>query len=151
LASGVVDVNSADFENVDAGCISGEVNVEDLSGSINVTSTSGTVRLTNVLGAVLVNSTSGTVYVTQEQQDLKAVRVNVTSGGIDVKLNPDAVFDLNVNSTSGGFSTDFDVTVSGSMSKNVVGEKLSGKVNGGGDLVDLSTVSGGIRVSKISE
>ncbi len=151
VASGSIDVNGADFENVGVGCISGNVEVEDVSGDVTVSSTSGTVSITDALGEVSVNNISGTVFVTQQQQELKAIHVGVTSGGVKVKLNPDAAFDLDVNSTSGGFNTDYDVTVSGSLSKNIVGEKISGKVNGGGALVDLSTVSGGISLSKISE
>ncbi len=151
VASGSINVNGADFGSVDASCISGSVEVEDVSGAVTVSSTSGTVRVTDALGEVSVNSISGSVFVTQSQQNLKAIHVGVTSGGIDVRLNPDAAFDLAVNSTSGGFGTDYDVTVSGSISKNIIGENISGKVNGGGALVDLSTVSGGIRASKISE
>ena len=67
------------------------------------------------------------------------IHVALISGTIDVRLHPDAAFDLDVNTTSGGFKTDYDVTVSGSMSKKIVGEDLSGKVNGGGAKVDLST------------
>lgn len=151
LTSGLVDVNGIDFGSVDTGCVSGDINLSGISGSANVTSTSGTVRVSNVLGEVSVNSTSGSVYVTQEQESLKGMHIGVTSGGIDVKLNPKAAFELRANSTSGGVSIDFDVTVSGSASNSFVGDNLSGKVNGGGSLLDLNTTSGGIRVSKISE
>lgn len=151
LTSGLIDVSSADFASVDSGCVSGNVNLSGISGSANVTSTSGTVRVSNVLGEVSINSTSGSVFLTQEQKSLKAIRIDVTSGGIDVKLNPDAAYNLNADSTSGGISTDFDVTVSGSAPDSFIGDSMAGKVNGGGELVDLNTTSGGIRISKISE
>lgn len=151
VASGSINVTSADFAGVSASCISGNVEIEDVTGAVTVSSTSGTIRVTDALGEVSVNNISGTVFVAQNQQELKAIHVGVTSGGVEVKLNPDAAFDLNVNSTSGGFHTDYDVTVSGSLAKKIVGEKVSGEVNGGGALVDLSTVSGGISLSKISE
>lgn len=151
VASGSIQAEDVGFESLDADCISGSVNVKNTTGSVNISSTSGTVRVTNALGVVSISSTSGSTFVTQEQKDLSAIHVDVISGGVEVRLNPDAAFDLSAQSTSGGFSTDFDVTVSGSASKNFIGSDVSGKVNGGGAAVDLSTISGGIRVNKISE
>ncbi len=151
LTSGLIDVTDAAFKNVDTGCVSGDVNLKNISGSANVSSTSGTVNINSVLGELQVNSTSGNVLLSQPQQDLKAMRVDVTSGNIDLKLNPKAAFNLTADSTSGGIKTDFDVTVSGNVSEDFIGDSLSGKINGGGELLDLYTTSGGIRISKISE
>lgn len=168
-ASGKIDLSDTQFDRIDAGstsgtvnvtnvtgdvsanCTSGTVNIENITGSVTAGSTSGTVRVTNVTGDVSINNTSGGAYVSQEQKDIGAIRVSLISGTVEVKLNPETAFDIDAETTSGGFSTDFDVTVSGSMSKKVVGEDLSGKVNGGGPQVSLSTVSGSIRVNKLSE
>lgn len=168
-ASGRINVSDAQFSRIDAGstsgtvsildsagdvsatCTSGNVETENITGSVKAGSTSGTVRVTNVTGDVDIKNTSGSAYVLQEQKEIGDIHVGLISGTVEVKLNSDAAFDLDIESTSGGFSTDFDETVSGSMSKKVVGEDLSGKVNGGGAQVDLSTVSGGIRVNKISK
>lgn len=151
VTSGRINIGDLNFDSVGIGCVSGTISVQNVSGSATVTSTSGTVNVAGVLGEVSVTSTSGSVSITQPQQALHAVYANVTSGSVDVKLHESAAFDLNARSTSGGFSTDFDVTVSGSSGKSIVGSHVSGKVNGGGAAVSLNTISGGIRVSKISE
>lgn len=149
VASGSIQVTDSGFNDVNADCISGDIDVQNATGTVSVGSTSGTVRVTNAEGDVSVGSTSGNVYVTQEQEMISAIHVNVISGDVQVKLNPHAAFDINSESTSGDFSTNFDVTVSGNVSDRVIGEDFSGKVNGGGALIDISTVSGDIRVGKI--
>lgn len=165
-ASGKIDVGDGQFDRIDASstsgtvnvtnvtgdvsanCTSGTVNVENITGSVKAGSTSGVVRITNTTGDVSITNTSGGAYVSQSQKEIGDIRIALISGTVEVKLNPESSFDIDAETTSGGFSTDFDVTVSGSMSKRVVGEDLSGKVNGGGPQVNLSTTSGSIRVNK---
>ncbi len=167
--SGKIDLSDAQFSRIDAGSTSGTVNItdvtgdvsanctsgdtviENITGSVTAGSTSGVVRITNTTGDVSITNTSGGAYVSQSQKEIGDIRVALISGTVEVKLNPETAFDIDAETTSGGFSTDFDVTVSGSMSKRVVGEDLYGKVNGGGPQVNLSTVSGSIRVNKLSE
>ncbi len=148
VTSGGVQAGNLEFDNVDVYCTSGSVTVDGVSGSVKAGSTSGAVRVANVMGSVEIGNTSGSATVIQPQTGIQPIRVNSISGSIKVVLNPEAAFDLDVNTTSGGFSSDFDITVSGKLSKNVVGEDLSGKVNGGGTIVELSTVSGGISLNK---
>lgn len=148
VTSGGVQVGDLEFDNVDVYCTSGSVSVENVTGSVKAGSTSGTVRVSSVSGSVEIGNTSGSATVTQPQADIQPIRIHNISGGIKVSLNQSAAFDLDVNTTSGGFGTDFDITVSGKLSNSVVGEDISGKVNGGGPIVELSTVSGGISVNK---
>jgi len=150
LTSGLLDVSGSGFAAVNAGCISGDTIINGITGNVSVTSTSGTVQIANVTGEISVNSTSGDVSVAQEQPALKDIRIGVTSGSVTVTLAPDAAFRLRANSTSGSFNTDFGVTMSGNLSDDPVGANVSGDVNGGGALLDLSTVSGDIRVLKNS-
>jgi len=148
--SGVVNIQDV-IGDVSANCTSGDTTVEDITGSVTAGSTSGVIRISDVTGDISITNTSGGASVSQKHKEIGNIHVALISGTIDVKLNPEAAFDLEIDSTSGGFSTDYDVTVSGNMSKKVVGEDLSGKVNGGGSQVSLSTVSGGIRLNKISQ
>ncbi len=151
VTSGIIDTQSANFASIDAGCTSGDVSIKNTTGSVIVGSTSGSVRVTNAAGDVQITNTSGNAIVTQEQKQLGNIRVGITSGNIELRLNPQAAFHLDAESTSGGLQTDFDLTVSGDMANSIIGENVSGKVNGGGANVDLNTTSGNIRVMKISE
>ncbi len=148
VISGGVKVGNLSFDSVEINCTSGGISVDNVAGSVSVGSTSGAVRVSGVTGPVDISNTSGSATVTQPHAEIQPIRIHNISGGIKVNLNPDAAFDLEAKTTSGGFSTDFDITISGKYSKNVVGENISGKVNGGGASVELSTVSGGISVKK---
>lgn len=148
VTSGGVKVGQLDFSDVDVNCTSGSVSVEDVTGSVKAGSTSGAVRVVNAAGTVEISNTSGSATLMQAHQDIQPVRINTVSGSIKVTLNPGSAFDIDVETTSGGFSTDYEVTVSGKLSSKVVGEDISGKVNGGGSMVQMSTVSGGISLNK---
>jgi hypothetical protein len=52
---------------------------------------------------------------------------------------------LKARTTNSSVSTDFDVNVRGTMSKN----HLEGAINGGGPVLDLSTSNGSIRVQRL--
>ncbi len=148
VVSGGVQTNNLQFENVTVNTTSGGVTVDGVSGSVRAGSVSGAVRISNAAGSVEINNTSGSALVSQTKSDVQSIRIHNISGSIKVALGSDAAFDLDVNTTSGGFSSDFDITVSGKLAKNVVGEDIKGKVNGGGPTVELSTVSGGISLNK---
>jgi len=146
--SGSVKIDDADFAHVDIKSVSGGMAVSGITGNVQIGNTSGAVRVEQVAGSVKVDNTSGSVSVVQPHQQLEAVSISTISGGVDLKLHPDAAFALAVKSTSGRATTDFDVTVSGSLKNSVVGSNLQGSVNGGGVGVSITTVSGGIRVNK---
>ncbi len=147
VVSGGVQAGSLEFDTVKVNTTSGSVTVDGVSGSVKAGSVSGAVRVSNAAGSVEINNTSGSASVTQPQAGIQPIRIRNISGSINVTLSPDAAFDLDANTTSGGFTSQFDITVSGKLSKNIVGEDITGKVNGGGPIVELSTVSGGISLN----
>ena len=146
--SGAVKVENARFASAEASSTSGSVYAKDVPSDLTVKSISGAVRIENVAGAVKVDNTSGSVSVSQPHQNIAEISVGTISGSAELKLHPDAAFNLTVRSTSGSLSTDFDVLVTGTLKKSVVGEDVNGSVNGGGVRVHVSTVSGSIRVNK---
>jgi DUF4097 and DUF4098 domain-containing protein YvlB len=146
--SGEVSVLNADFATVVLNSTSGSVTADGVTGAVTAGSTSGEVRLKNVAGAVTVDNTSGGAAVVLTQTEIQPVRIHAISGSVSLTLNPSAAFDLNVDTVSGGFSSEFDITVSGKLAGKVVGEDISGQVNGGGPAVELSTVSGGVSLTK---
>jgi DUF4097 and DUF4098 domain-containing protein YvlB len=146
--SGGAEVRDVSFGSMDVSSTSGSVTVDDAEGNLAADCTSGSVKVNNVTGAVDVGNTSGDVSVTLRQTQLKPVRIHSISGSIRLALSPDAAFDLDVDTVSGGFYSAFDITISGKKPGKVTGEDISGKVNGGGVFVELSTVSGSIDLVK---
>ncbi len=59
-------------------------------------------------------------------------------------LPADSAFELEAKTFSGNIESDFEITVSGQISKR----KISGVVNEGGAVVKLSTFSGDISLRK---
>jgi lia operon protein LiaG len=145
-ASGKIKVASSQFESIRATCQSGGIDVRDTNAAVTLHCTSGEVNVADVTGSIDVSSTSGGVTVSLSQPEIEEIRADVTSGSITLKLNAQAAFTLDANTTSGGIDCDFERTVSGGDSDGPVGEHITGKVNGGGASVNLSTVSGGINI-----
>lgn len=146
--SGESEVRDVSFGSMDVSSTSGTVTVDGAEGNLSANCTSGSIKVNNVTGAVDVSNTSGGASVTLRQAVLQPVRIKAISGSIRLALPPDAAFNLDVDTVSGSFSSAFDITISGKQSGHVPGEDISGKVNGGGAPVELSTVSGSITLAK---
>lgn len=147
-ASGGIKLEDSAFSTVMIGCQSGDIDIRGTQGDTTVRCTSGTVKVTDVTGALDINNTSGSVTVDLAQKEIDPISIDVTSGSLTLYLNADAEFDLDADTTSGGISCDFDRTVTGGSSGSIVGDHISGTVNGGGVSVSLRTVSGGINIKK---
>lgn len=143
--SGDTDIENLDFDSIQIVSQSGDIDVLHTSAAVTIRSTSGSINIEDALGALDINSTSGGATVDLSQEDIMPININVVSGGVRLYLNKNAAFDLSAKATSGDVSTDFDITVSGSTG-SFVNKSISGKCNGGGALVNITTVSGGIRI-----
>ena len=120
---------------------SGSVRVEHAGrGDLDVSSSSGSVTVTGVDGAARVSSSSGGVNV--EGRPAGPWTIHSSSGSVVLRLAKDAAFDLDAQASSGGIDLSHPVTVSGRVDRRHV----TGKVRGGGSLVEVHTSSGGIRI-----
>ena len=109
-------------------------------GDVEVSTGSGTLQLEGVHGAVRANTASGNILVEGEGQD--SWRLSTASGNVTVRLPSQQGFSLHARTVSGNVHTDREMTVQGTLGSH----ELEGKVGGGGFLLDVSTVSGNIRV-----
>jgi len=126
--------------------VSGGITVERVKGSVETETTSGTIRMIDVSGARSVRGKvlSGNVtYDGQLEKDGKYT-LEALSGGLEFTVPSDSGFELEAESFSGGITSDFDVTVSGKLSRR----ELRGVVGKGGTSVRLKTFSGSIRIKK---
>jgi DUF4097 and DUF4098 domain-containing protein YvlB len=109
-------------------------------GDVEVSTGSGTVELEGVHGAVHANTASGNILVEGQGQD--SWRLSTASGSVTIRLPSEQGFTLHARTVSGSIHTAREMTVQGELGKH----ELEGKVGGGGFLLDVSTVSGNIRV-----
>ncbi len=103
---------------------------------------SGSIRLQNIAGELRAHTGSGNIEAQGKQAGDWELRTG--SGGIRVRLPENSNFDLMARTSSGSVSTDFPITVQGTVNRR----ELSGSVNGGGPKLDLHTGSGSIHIEK---
>ena len=111
-------------------------------GDVNVSASSGGITLTGVDGAARVNSSSGSIAINGRPSG--PWTLHTSSGGITMTVPPDAAFDLDARTNSGSIDSVHPVTmeVTGKVDKR----RITGKVRGGGPLVEVSCSSGSIRI-----
>jgi len=120
---------------------SGSVTLKQTApGDVEVNTGSGTLELEGVHGRVRAETASGNITVEGEGQE--SWRLSTASGNVTVRLPGRQGFTLRAHTVSGSVHTEREMTVQGTMSKH----GLEGKVGDGGFLLDVSTVSGNIRV-----
>lgn len=103
---------------------------------------SGNIRLQNIAGELKAHTGSGSIEA--QGQQTGDWDLNTGSGGIRVRLPESSKFNLMARTSSGSVSTDFPLTIQGTVNRH----ELSGSVNGGGPRLELHTGSGSIHVEK---
>ncbi len=132
--------------NADLNTVSGDITLEGLRGSLDVETVSGNVEVSGVSGAKVVKGKvlSGSIEYQGDINPEGKYSLKSHSGRIEMLLPSDSAFDLEAKTFSGKIVSDFDITVSGTISKT----ELQGTVGGGGASVYLKTFSGNIYVKK---
>jgi hypothetical protein len=144
--------------------VSGTIKVSDVDGDVSVKGVSGDIELSKIRGSVTADTTSGEIYM-KNIADAENVKAKILSGDIryegdimksgvyefqshsgDVTLliPADSAFDLEAKTFSGTIDSDFDLTISGKISK----KSIRGKANGGGADIEVQTFSGDVRLRK---
>ena len=146
------DVISGKLELRDVGgdaylkTVSGKISVEKVKGSIEAETTSGGIEMRGVTGAKIIKGKvlSGSIVYDGDIHPNGRYTLHTHSGGIRMIIPSNSGFELEAKTFSGRIQTDFDITVSGKLSK----KSISGVVNKGGAYMKLSTFSGSIYLRK---
>lgn len=137
--SGTIDVGSI-RGGLEASAGSGRVELEEVTGDIEVETGSGSVRIRGARGSLDVHTGSGSIRARGEMDGEWHLRAS--SGDITVGLPGNSAFDFHCRTSSGSIHADQPVTIQGTMRRN----ELRGMVGGGGDLLQVRTSSGDIRI-----
>jgi Toastrack DUF4097 len=120
---------------------SGDVTLEQNGmADAHLATGSGSIELKNVLGLVQARTASGPIIV--EGGGREPWHLETVSGSITVHLPADLGFDLQAHTVSGSITTKRSLTIEGKAGKR----ELTGKAGEGGKALDVSTVSGDIRI-----
>ncbi len=125
----------------------GAIEVHNFSGSLRARTSDGHITADGVFHEVYLHSGDGHINLTA-QPGSKMDRgwlVHTGDGRIEAKLPSDFSAELYAHTGDGHITMDFPVTVSGSIDRG----RMRGKLNGGGELLEISTGDGSIHVGKL--
>jgi DUF4097 and DUF4098 domain-containing protein YvlB len=127
---------------VQATTTNGRIFMHGLSGKTTATTTNGGVTADALTGGITATSTNGMLKVELAAVGAGAVDLRTTNGLLWLTLPADAKGDLDATVTNGVISvTGFKLEASDESRRHV-----SGRINGGGAPITLSTTNGGIQV-----
>jgi DUF4097 and DUF4098 domain-containing protein YvlB len=126
--------------------VSGDILLENSEGNVEAEVVSGDIDLIDISGAeeVMSKSVSGSVKFVGGLSKGGSYNFSVLNGDVTLLVPSNSAFELYAKTFSGDINTDFEITLSGKLSKT----ELRGTVNGGGAEVTLKTFSGDVYLKK---
>lgn len=135
---------------VELGFQSGNISLNSFSGEAEIESKISDVKITNMTGPLTINSISGNIEVDYSSDEIKGPStLNTVSGDIDVTLPKTANLDIELNTLTGEVYVSDPKKFTANDKKNeglyhIGGQNQQTKYNGGGEELNLITVSGNI-------
>lgn len=133
---------------VDAGSVSGDVDVSGAHGDVRASSVSGNVVLDHLhANSISANSVSGDVEVrVDELTGTGDFTFHSVSGDVTLEVPRDFGADLSMTTVSGDIDSDFPITLgNGRMNRR----SMNARIGAGGRRLDVSTVSGDLKLKAI--
>ena len=134
----------------------GNFEVTGINGDIHIESNSSDISLRKIAGSVQAESTSGEIIIEMPTAG-KGIKhqISSVSGEIDLQIVRNAAYSFNLSTVSGSIKTDFElikeIEYKGSTLKRISkSREVETDLNGGGDLIDASTVSGLLKISFVN-
>lgn len=137
---------------VDLRTVNGGVRINGLQGEVHAKTTNGGVRGTDVGTHILdASSVNGgiTIEFSRPLDSSASVEIETVNGGVELGLMADSKATISARAVNGGVSAS-DLAVEKQAQSNSFESKrrLEGTMNGGGAKVNVSTVNGGVRVTR---
>jgi DUF4097 and DUF4098 domain-containing protein YvlB len=125
----------------------GPIEVRNFSGAIRARTSDGHITIDGVLSEVYLNSGDGHVELTARQGSKmdRGWLIHTGDGRVEVQLPSDFAAELYAHTGDGRITMDVPVTVNGTLERS----RVRGKLNGGGELFEISTGDGSIHVGKL--
>jgi DUF4097 and DUF4098 domain-containing protein YvlB len=124
--------------------VNGSVVATGLTADAEVESTNGDVRV-ETTGTAVASTTNGSVHARVGKAAWKGkATFESTNGDVVVELPASANLDIDASTTNGSISSDFPVTIQGKMSP----QSMHGRIGQGGQVIELSTTNGNIKIIK---
>lgn len=135
------------LRQVEIKTMSATVKVEKMAAAIEVKSQSGSVELEETSGSTVIKLVNGQIKADYEGVKLAgAQELSTVNGRIEVQLDGDTNAELDAKTVSGSIELDGDFSFK--VEKKIVGQRASGRIGTGGEMLSIGTVNGPIKISK---
>lgn len=163
-SNGAVHVWGVDGD-VDIQTSNGSVDVDKFIGSADLKTSNGRIKASGIEGAfsartsngsidvdidaldtgkpVVLSSSNGSINLALAKWQNNEVRASTSNSSVNLRLPAGVAAEVKAVTSNGNITSDFDLTTS-QRSKT----RVSGRIGGGGALLDLSTSNGNIRLLK---
>lgn len=142
-SGGNIDVRRV-IGNVDAETSGGSVMCENIIGNVYGHTSGGNVEVRAVDGRVKVGTSGGSIVIRVSGEN-KGIEAETSGGDIDLFVKEDIKADIDAETSGGSVDCDLPVTVRGKVRDS----ELHGKINGGGNVIQLETSGGSIHIAKL--
>lgn len=139
--SGDVELSTINGD-VDAGTVSGDIKLDRITGSLSTNSTSGDIRATQIGKIGKAGTVSGDIEIDASGLDGN-VALNTVSGDIRLTIPSKTGADISLSSVSGDLNL---ASFSNAEFKTKSKREVEATINGGGNEIKGSTVSGDITI-----
>jgi cytoskeletal protein CcmA (bactofilin family) len=127
--------------------INGEVKAEELGRFVRATSVNGSVHVSTKSWAE-AETVNGSVEVAMGSADWNGkLKIETVNGSITLKMPDDFNADVSFRSVNGNLTTDFPLTVKGTMG-GWGSHRADGRIGNGGRDLQVETVNGSVRLEK---
>ena len=125
----------------------GAVEVHNFNGNIRARTGDGHITVDGVVTEVYLHSGDGHIDLTARPGSKmdRSWLIHTSDGRVQVRLPDDFAAELSAHTGDGHITLDFPVTVSGAVERS----RVRGKLNGGGELLEITTGDGSIHVGKL--
>ncbi len=124
----------------------GRIEARSLDGNLRARTSDGSIRVQGRFDNLELHTGDGHVEaeIAAGSRMNSAWSVSTSDGSVDLRLPGEFAADLDARTGDGHITLDLPVTVSGSFGRN----KVRGKINGGGPVLEIRTSDGNIRLER---
>jgi DUF4097 and DUF4098 domain-containing protein YvlB len=126
--------------------VNGSVTVEGVAGHVKVASVNGRVEVRKAVGDLDLSTVNGRVEGGFDQLAARHISMKSVNGAIALALPKDAGAHLTISTVHGGVTSDFDLPRE--RERYGPGRHVDTQIGGGGAEISLSTVNGGINLTR---
>lgn len=122
----------------------GSIQIDRARGEVTAHTSGGGISVNEVRGVISARTSGGSIKAHISQQPERNCRLQTSGGSVTVFLSDSIGMDVDAHTSGGSVSTEFPVTLKGTIKRNT----LQAQLNGGGPELYLRTSGGSIRIRK---